>query len=40
MHHCLLNPTLHGCEPQDGVRSSQVGTDTKPPPRAENMTEA
>jgi len=40
MHHRLLNPTLHGCEPKDGVRSSQVGTDTNPQLRAETVAEA
>ena len=39
-HQRILNPTLHGCEPKDGVRSSQAGTDTKLPLRAEKMTEA
>ena len=37
--HHPLNPTLHGSELEDGARSSQVGTDTNPPMRAEKMTE-
>ncbi len=39
MYHHPLNPTLHGSELEDGARSSQVGTDTNPPMRAEKMTE-
>ena len=39
MHHRLLNPTLHGYELEDGVKSPQVGTDTKPQLRADKMTE-
>ena len=37
MHHRPVNPTLHGCEPEDGAGSSLVplvGTDAKPPLRA------
>ena len=40
MHHRLLNPTLHGYKLEDGVGSSQVGTDTNPPLRACELTEA
>ena len=39
VYHHPLNPTLHGSELEDGARSSQVGTDTNPPMRAEKKTE-